>query len=121
LGEDQDPYSQGAWRLELMRPKPKAFSERQREFWNQLRDWVHQNEGWIVSEPHTPLIRFECRAESELPQLLRAKGYDLNSAGTNERLMPVTELVREHGCIRRVARDHIAPQMVSVFEFKLPF
>jgi hypothetical protein len=103
-----------------MRPKPKGFSEREREFWGALNDYIRENEGFSVSEPHAPFIRFECRPESDLPDLLRAKGYSVNSAGTNERLMPVTELVREHGSIRKVVRQHVAPTTVAAFEFGLP-
>jgi hypothetical protein len=104
-----------------MRDKPRAFDEKQREFWGALNDYIRENEGFTVSEPHTPLIRFECRPESDLPELLRAKGYDVNSAGTGERLLPVVELVREHGGTRKVIRQHIEPQAVAVYEFKLPF
>jgi hypothetical protein len=104
-----------------MPPTKATFTEQQREFWNGLNSFIRENEGFTVSEPHTASIRFECRPESDLPDILRAKGYGVNSAGTNERLMPVTELIREHGSIRKVARDHITPEIVSVFEFRLPF
>ena len=105
----------------MIQRKPRAFDEKQREFWGALNDYIRENEGFIVSEPHTVNIRFECRPDCDLPELLKAKGYDLTSAGVNERLMPVVELVREHGSIRKVVRQHIEPQAMAVYEFKLPF
>jgi hypothetical protein len=40
--------------------------------------------------------------------------------GTNERLMPVTETLKEHGKNTTMTRQHVAPIVVSVFEFRLP-
>jgi hypothetical protein len=72
-------------------------------------------------EPHTSLIRFECEPASELPELLKAKGYNVLPAGTGERLMPVTETITEHGRTNTITRQQVAPTMVAAFEFKLPF
>jgi hypothetical protein len=101
--------------------KPRPFSEAQREFWGALNDYIRENEGFTVSEPHTALIRFECLPESHLPELLKSKGYIVCSAGANSRLMPVVESVREHGSTREVVRQHVVPTPVAVYEFKLPF
>jgi hypothetical protein len=104
-----------------MRPKSKALDEQQREFWGALNNYIRENEGFTVSEPHTPLIRFECRAGSDLPQLLRAKGYDVNSAGTNERLMPTSNIVKQYGGVTAITAQNIVPTIVEVYIFRLPF
>jgi hypothetical protein len=104
-----------------MRQSPAKFTEKQREFWNAINDYIRENEGFTVSESHTVNIIFQCRPDSDLPEWLKAKGYKPNSAGTTERLMPVTELVREHGSTRKIIRQHIQPTEVSVYQFELPF
>jgi hypothetical protein len=40
--------------------------------------------------------------------------------GTHERLMPITETLKEHRLNTTVTRQHVAPIVVSVFEFRLP-
>jgi hypothetical protein len=100
--------------------KPPALARERRRLWQKLNDYISDNDGWTISQPDLATIRFECRADSSLPDLLQSAGHDVVSAGTNERLLPVTETITEHGTARKVARQHVAPIVVSVFEFRLP-
>jgi hypothetical protein len=86
--------------------KPRPLSAAQREFWNQLRDYIHQNEAWVTSEPHVPLIRFEWLPLSSLPDLMRNRGYDVVGAGCAKgfRLQPKPSSKREKQCRRAAAR-----------------
>jgi len=51
--------------------------------------------------------------------LLRRRGYDVRPAGTAECLLPMTETVTELGATRKVTRQHVSPQLVETYEFKL--
>jgi hypothetical protein len=105
-----------------MRPKPKApLNERQRELWSALNDFIRENDGVVVSQPGVSVIRFECRRESGVPELLRGLGYEVVSAGTSECLMPITEVLTEQATNTKVTRQHVGPVEVAIFEFKLPF
>jgi hypothetical protein len=101
--------------------KPKAFSPRQREFWNQIRDFIHDGGGWITSEPHTSLVRFEAMPGSNLPELLSSRGYDVIGAGSGERLLPTCHTIKQAGSASLLKTQTIAPTAVDIFQFKLPF
>jgi hypothetical protein len=107
-----------------MRPEPikpkKSFTIQQRKWWERLNTYIRNNDGWTTSEPGTSLIRFETRVDSSLPELLRSAGHDVRDAGVAERLMPITETLKQHGGNITVTREHIAPQQVLIFEFRLP-
>jgi hypothetical protein len=57
--------------------------------------------------------------DSGLQELLRRRGYDVRPAGTAECLSPMTETVTELGATRKVTRQHVSPQLVETYEFKL--
>jgi hypothetical protein len=101
--------------------KPSPLSVAQRKLWQRLNDYIRQEGGWTVSEPNVSPIRFECPTDSSLPELLREAGHDVRDAGTSERLMPTSNIVKQHGGITTVTVQNIVPTMVEVFEFKLPF
>jgi hypothetical protein len=105
----------------MPRSKPKAFSEAERKFWDRLRDYIHQSGGWITSEPHTDPIRFECLPASSLPELLRGRGYDVVGAGSGERLLPSTQVIRQAGNVTALTVQNVVPTVVEVYQFQLPF
>ena len=41
-------------------PKPPPMDERKRKLWKALNTYISANNGWIVSLPDNPTIRFEC-------------------------------------------------------------
>jgi len=103
-----------------MQPKkPVGFSKLEREYWAKLNDFIRENSGWATSQPDVPKMTFECEISSELPELLRRRGFDVLPAGTAERLLPTSETVTENGTTRKVIRQHVVPTTVSVFEFAL--
>ena len=104
-----------------MRPKPKAFGQAERKFWDRLRDFIHEGGGWITSEPHTSLVRFECLPASSLPELLRSRGYDVVSAGSGERLLPSAHAIKQAGNVTSMTTQNVAPATVEIFQFGLPF
>ena len=106
-----------------MRPaKPKAtLNEQQRKLWQRLNLYITDNDGWITSPPGICHIRFECRPESTLPESLRQAGHDVRDAGTVERLLPTTEMLKENGTNTTITREHVVPARVAIYEFKLPF
>jgi hypothetical protein len=101
-------------------PKQPPLSQKQRELWERLNKYIMANGGWIVSQPDISPIRFECPLDSDLPETLRQAGHQVVEYGTHERLMPITETLKEHGLNTTVTRQHVAPIVVSVFEFRLP-
>ena len=102
-------------------PKSKAFGQAERKFWLRLRDFIHEHEGWITSEPFTSPVRFECMAGSEIPEDLRARGYDVVGAGSGERLLPTSQTVKQAGNVTSMTTQNVAPATVEIFQFKLPF
>jgi hypothetical protein len=103
------------------KPKSQGFTDKQREFWSELRDYIHFNQAWVTSEPHTALVRFECLPGSILPDLMRRRGYDVHSAGTGERLLPVSRTVQQAGNVTTITTQEIVPTVVEIFEFKILF
>jgi hypothetical protein len=41
-------------------------------------------------------------------------------AGTSERLLPIIEIMSEHGRTETIAREQVGPATVATYEFKLP-
>jgi hypothetical protein len=131
VGRDPDLLSPCIRRLELKRkpatppPVQPSFSERQRQqrLWQALNEYISDNEGFVTSSPNeVNFIRFEIvpALSRILPELLRSRGYDLRDAGVAERLLPVVETLKQLGGNTTVTREHIAPQQVLIFEFRLP-
>jgi hypothetical protein len=86
---------------------------------DRLRSKIHDNGGWVVSEPYRDTIRFECRIDNELPQLLAGMGYQLRQAGVSEKLLPVAKEVRQAGNVTKIIDQALAPTEVCVFEFEM--
>jgi hypothetical protein len=99
---------------------PRIFSERERILWEALDSFIQRHEGWIISLKDVSPLRFECRADCRLPELLTSMGYSVTNAGMNERLMPFTEMVIVAGSSRTIERQHVGPIMVSVYSFPMP-
>jgi hypothetical protein len=104
-----------------MHPKPRPFGQAERKFWDRLRDFIHEGRGWITSEPHTNPIRFECMAGSEIPEDLRARGYEVIGAGSGERLLPTSHTVKQAGNVTALTVQNVVPTVVEVYQFQLPF
>jgi len=102
----------------MKRPeKPKAFDPEERAYWDELKDYIHGNDAFVTSEPHTNVIRFECLPDSSLPQLLDARGFDVIGAGTGERLLPAT--TTETRGNRAYVNQQTVPTTVSIYYFQL--
>jgi hypothetical protein len=107
-----------------MRDKPKkGFDQRQREFWKTLVDYIRQNNGAVVSSPNdVDYIRFEILPEfSTLSELLRSRGYDVVNVGTAEKLMPITNTVKQAGGVTTITQQGMVPTVVDVYEFRIYF
>jgi hypothetical protein len=104
-----------------MHPKPRPFGHAERKFWDRLRDYIHQNDAWVTSEPHVNIVRFECLPASSLPGLLRGRGYEVVSAGSGERLLPSTQTIKQAGNVTSMTLQNVAPATVEIFQLKLPF
>lgn len=65
-------------------------------------------------------VRFECLPGSGLPQTLRDMGLEVQSLGTGERLLPVAEIMRQHGRTERTTREQVAPATVEEYGLNLP-
>ena len=97
--------------------KPIGFDVKEQEFCNELRDYIHRNEAFVTSEPHTNTIRFECLPQSSLPQLLDSRGFDVVNAGTATRLMPST--VTEARGNQTFVSHNVVPTVMDVWRFQL--
>jgi hypothetical protein len=100
-----------------MQPKPKGFFLKEKEFWNELRDYIHRNEAHVTSEPHTAVVRFECLPQSSLPQLLDAGGFDIVGGVTGERLWP--SVITETRGSQTFVNSQVVPTVVCVYQFAL--
>jgi ABC-type taurine transport system substrate-binding protein len=96
-----------------------VVGQRQKILWDALASYVRRHNGWVVSQPDVSPIRFECAPTATLPEILRQQGYEVREAGTAERLLPVTEMVAQ-SATRTVARQHVEPTMIAVFELDMP-
>jgi hypothetical protein len=51
-----------------------------------LADYIHKNDGWVISAPNSAgYIRFECRELAALPIRLAELGHRLRYCGSGER------------------------------------
>jgi hypothetical protein len=78
-----------------------------------------QEGGWIVSQPDTSPVRLECPMDSQLPELLRGLGYNLQSGGIGERLMPFAETLKEHGRTNTITRQQVGVGIVGLWQLDL--
>jgi hypothetical protein len=85
-----------------------------------LNEFIRQAGGWIVSQPDVSPIRFEAPMNSELPALLKQAGHNVRSIGTHKRLMPITEIVAEHGRSNKVTREQVGVGVAAVWQLELP-
>lgn len=53
-----------------------------------LNNWIRARDGWLVSVPGDPDMRFEALPGSTLPDQLRAAGYEVTEIGTAQRILP---------------------------------
>lgn len=102
----------------MPKPKPRPFTEKDKEEWLFWNSYIQDNGGWLVSQPDIHHITLECPIKSILPDLLRSAGLDVASAGTTERLLP--SVVAEHRGNSTIATQSVSPQPVAAFSFKLP-
>ena len=73
-------------KLNPTRTKYKPVSEKQRQLWQALYDYITQQGGWTVSVPGLKRLRFEIPPGSALPSKLSF--YDPRHIGTRIRLTP---------------------------------
>src|SRR6266705_1464116 len=61
-------------------------SEKQNRLVAALTEFIHKNDGWVISAPNSAgYIRFECREFAALPIRLAELGYKLQSRGSGTR------------------------------------
>jgi hypothetical protein len=64
----------------------EAASEKKKELWSAINHFCRtNNKGWLVSAPGEAM-RFECAADSELPDLFIDRGFEVQSLGTGTRI-----------------------------------
>src|SRR5271170_4246713 len=97
----------------LMQPKPRGFTQGEREFWAKLNDFVRENGGWTTSQPDVSTLTFQCEPSSDLPALLTRKGFDVIGVGDATRLLPST--VTETRGNRTFVSHSVVPTVVSVY------
>jgi hypothetical protein len=68
-------------------PKPPPLKNTKR-LWSAMAALVADEGGWVTSMPNAAEIRMETRVTSDLPEMLRGLGYELQSLGAGERLLP---------------------------------
>src|SRR5205809_8070631 len=52
-----------------------------------LAEFIHKNDGWVVSAPNSTGIRFECRELAALPVRLAELSYRLRPCGSSTRIV----------------------------------
>jgi hypothetical protein len=87
-----------------------------------LNDWITDRGGWCTSLPGDPEVRLECLPNSDVPAQLTKLGYELEAAGSGERILPAGRLenVRvDEDSIRTIAVSHASIAKVLRFQFPL--
>ncbi|MGB9020507.1 MAG: hypothetical protein WCC77_23120 [Pseudolabrys sp.] len=75
-------------KLNPTRTEYKPVSEKQRQLWQALYEYITQQGGWVVSIPFLKNLRIEVSPGSSLPAKLLEFGYTVRDAGTGTRLSP---------------------------------
>jgi hypothetical protein len=82
-----------------MAANPKAVKTKRRELWGALRDFIHQQAGWVTSVPGQQTMRLEIPKNSTLPAKLVEFGCSPRHCGMTTRitakepLMPLDILI----------------------------
>lgn len=92
------------------------FDKKQQRFWEFLNNYISDNTGFITSKPNTTAVRFECQADSILPELIKSMGFVVFNVGTAERLMPVTTIEQRGN--RTFSCQSVGPMTMAVWEFR---
>ena len=95
--------------------KPPPLSQKQRQLWRDLNEFIRLAGGFIVSQPDVSPIRFEAPLDSKLPETLRQAGHRVFDYGIHERLMPIIEVIGPNK-----TAQHVAPGTVGVWQLELP-
>jgi hypothetical protein len=88
-----------------------------RKLWERIDADISKHGGWVTSVAYMFPVRFECAPDLALPKYLRGQGYLVSSAGTAERFLPQTELVKINA-MTSVKRQHLAPGTVEIWELQ---
>jgi len=75
----------------IRKAEPKPLTKTQIERWADLHQIIFDNGGTVVSPPGQMRMRFNCEADSGIPDYLRSKGHSVIPAGTAEVLRACTE------------------------------
>lgn len=88
---------------------PQNERERQHQFrlWGSLHAFVKNHHGWITTQPNLFPCRMECKVDSDLPGLLKAKGWIVSNAGTTPCFLPTDD-------------QRLEPATVDVWELSIP-
>jgi hypothetical protein len=61
--------------------------DRKQQF-EKLNIWIMARDGWLVSVPGDPHMRFEALPGSTMPAELRQAGYEVTEIGSTQRILP---------------------------------
>jgi hypothetical protein len=103
-----------------LRPLP---AERQAALWSSLHAYIRNNgPAWITSVPNAFPATMECKADNDLPELLKAKGWIVSNGGTNEVFLPETVEYTQMGgrTATKVAVDRLIQTTVLLWTIDLP-
>lgn len=84
----------------------QSAARQRRDRWDNLSESIHRYGAWVVSLPGARRMRVEAAENSDLPEKLRALGYDIIYCGAGVRLTGIE------------GRD--GHMNVQIFEFNLP-
>lgn len=103
----------------MQTPKPPPLTKAQRDLWFELNTTIRECGAWTITQPDVFPIRFECPMDSQAPLYLAEFG-NVRQLGTHERLMPITETLKEHGRNDTITRQQVGVGVCGVWQFDLP-
>ena len=107
---------------EVSPARQQVVSDR-KELFEELNEFVSARNGWLTSVPGAAEVTMQCLVNSTLPDVLRARGYDLVEDGTTASASCRTRSPRchhrgQHGPDQ--GRAHAGIVTVKRFSFDLP-
>jgi hypothetical protein len=102
--------------------QPPAERDRRAKLWAALHAFVRNHGGWITTQPNALPARMEALPDSELPELLRAKGWLVTDGGQSDVFLPEKAEITLAGgrTPSKITTDRLVATTVSLWQIDLP-
>jgi hypothetical protein len=98
---------------------PPAERARRKTLWDELNRLCLNNDAWVTSPNHAWPLTVET-LNYDLPEALAEHGWLIQDAGSAERLLPVSEVIKQPGNVTSLTNQSLVPMTLKVFKIRLP-